>query len=172
MLKKFPRLEFALSQLLSGMDVWDICCDHGYLGGAAYKSNNFKNIYFVDPVPSIMEKLKLKFNKFVFQPNSTYQAFFLQLKAQDLKQRIEGNFCVLGVGGELIFEILESLLRKQTFFAQRLILCPHKDEDWLIKQLQEHFSLVYKITFLTKVTEKNRERVFIILDRIQVESPF
>jgi len=167
MLKKFPRLEFASSHLLPKLDVWDICCDHGYLGGAAYKSKKFKDIYFVDPVPTIMEKLQIKFNSFVLQSESKNRAFFLTLKAQEIEQQIEGNFCILGVGGELIFEILETLIRKNKLLAQRLILCPHKDEEWLIQQLQEHFPLHYKITLQTKVSEKHRERVFIILDKIQ-----
>ena len=127
------RLQIVFQNLNPKHDVWDFCCDHGYLGGAAYKSQNFSNIYFVDQVDSIIEKLKIRFHKFVFNENNSSQVCFLCQSAESIAQKIMGTVCVTGVGGLTIYRILSELSQNKNLKAQRLILGPHRDDEKLLK---------------------------------------
>src|SRR6218665_312292 len=103
------RLQLVYDHLLPDQDVWDFCCDHGYLGGAAYKSESFKDVYFVDPVTSIMDNLKNRFQTFVYKAENKSNAHFLVQKGESVSQVVQGNVCIVGVGGLMICDILKSL---------------------------------------------------------------
>lgn len=160
-----PRLQFAFDHLIPNEDVWDFCCDHGYLGGSAYKSQKYKNIYFVDPVPSIIESLKLRFKKYVYSADSKSQAYFLQQSGQSITQKISGNVCILGVGGHLIYEIVEALSNQGVLQSQRLILGPHRDLDLLLSKVTKNENLKkYKLSHRQKIFEIHRVHEFLVFD--------
>ncbi len=160
------RLQLVFDQLIPQQDVWDICCDHGYLGGAAYKSKKFNNIYFVDSVPSIMTDLELRFRNHVLDSLNPSQAYFLTQEAQSVQQPINGTVTILGVGGLLIYNILETLAQKKVLHPKRLILGPHRDvETLLLKISQNEYLKHYQLSSKFEVKENARLREFFIFDQ-------
>lgn len=162
-----PRLQVVYDNLLEGYDVWDVCCDHGFLGGAAYESQRFANIYFVDQVASIISKVKATFETYVFKPERPSQAFFLAESGANLKQNVSGNLCITGVGAHVINNILCGLAKNERLNAHRIILGPHRDEKKLEKMLaaNELFGH-YRLSSKKEMQENGRSRIFFILDRI------
>lgn len=161
------RLQLVYDHLIPDEDVWDFCCDHGYLGGAAYKSLNFKDVYFVDPVPSIMENLKKRFDTFVYNKASRYQAHFLIQKGESISTVVQGNVCIVGVGGLMICEILKSLASQNLLEARRLILGPHRDAEKITDLIaQDELFKKYKLIQKKDVMENGRKREFFIFDAI------
>ena len=126
------RLQLVFDNLIAGHDVWDFCCDHGYLGGAAYKSQQFKNIYFVDPVSTIIEKLKFLFYKYLFDAKNSSSPHFLLQHGQKVNQPVYGTVCITGVGAFVIYQILCEIAENEFLMAQRLILGPHRDSEKLL----------------------------------------
>ena len=160
-----PRLQLVFDHLIPDADVWDFCCDHGYLGGAAYKSRKFKNIYFVDPVTSIMERLELQFQKYLFQEDNPGTAFFMVQAGENLEHPVEGTACIVGVGAHTIYDILSGLAASGYLQAQRLILGPHKDSEKLLAMLKNNKLFEnYELTLQKEVAENNRTRLFFIFD--------
>lgn len=159
------RLNLVYEHLIPDQDVWDFCCDHGYLGGTAYKSEQFKNIYFVDQVPALIENIKTKFNKYLFNPENKSRAFFLIENAQNIKMDIFGSVSITGVGARVIYQIVSDLLKNNCLKASRLILGPHRDTEKLVEMIQNdtHFKN-YKLTGRQEMTENGRLRVFFIFD--------
>lgn len=161
------RLQLVFDHLVPDQDVWDFCCDHGYLGGAAYKSRSFKDIYFVDPVPSIMDNLKNRFQTFVLTADNKSQAHFLVQKGETVSQIVQGNVCIVGVGGLMICDILKSLAEKNLLQAKRLILGPHRDSEKLIEMVEKNdLFKKYKLVKKKDVMENGRKRDFFIFDAI------
>ena len=86
---------------------YDVCCDHGVLGFQLASEKPSSQIHFVDVVPSIIEKLKLKNMHYQF-PNVIFDI----RRGQDIK--LEGQnplVSVAGVGGDLVIDIVEELLK-------------------------------------------------------------
>ena len=163
-----PRLQIVYDQLIKNQDVWDFCCDHGYLGGAAYKSQNFKDIYFVDPIASIIQKLEAQFLKYLYRNDSSSTAYFITKNAQQIENPVFGTASIVGVGGLLIYEILETLSRKKCLLAQRLVLGPHRDREKLLELIKnnELFSS-YTLTSQKEISENQRLRLVLVFDRIK-----
>ncbi len=159
------RLQTVFDHLNPKQDVWDFCCDHGYLGGAAYKSQKFANIYFVDQVESIIQKLKTRFDQFVFNKNNQSQVHFLCQSAESLNQEITGTISITGVGGLTIYTILSQLAAKKNLKANRLILGPHRDNEKLLLLISENENLKnYSLQKTTTVLEDGRNRDIFIFD--------
>lgn len=167
MIRLSERLTLVYDNLLPQKDVWDICCDHGYLGTAAYKSAKFSDIYFVDRVPTIIEKLETQFQKLVFKTDAASKANFICTAAQDIKTNLTGTACITGVGGLTTFKILDGLSKTDFLNVDRLILGPHRDETKLLELIKSssqinHFHLKSEL----KIVEGNKNRSIYILDRI------
>ncbi|MGZ3726309.1 MAG: SAM-dependent methyltransferase [Pseudobdellovibrio sp.] len=168
MIRLSDRLNFVFSNLLPDQDVWDFCCDHGYLGSAAYESWRFKNVYFVDPVDSIIQKLQRNFQKSVFKTESKSLAHFRSQPGESLSEPVQGTACILGVGAFVIYEILSALAEKRCLQAQRLILGPHRDGEKLLTMIQENSLFnCYTLTSQKEVVENDRIRDFFIFDLVK-----
>lgn len=145
--------------------MWDLCCDHGHLGVAAYKSGAFPEVCFVDPVPTIIERLEELFRKYSLKESTTKVSFFC-VAGEDLPQAVSGTLVATGVGGHTIVSILQGLQQKGLLQADTLILGPHKDEE-LVERHLTNFSTepVYKCSKTLKITERGRERLIYIYQR-------
>lgn len=163
-IKLSDRHRIVFENLIPNKDVWDFCCDHGYLGTAAYKSQNFPNIYFVDQVASIIEKLQSLFQKYIYFENSNTKAHFICQSGQNLQTPATGTVCITGVGGLTIFTILEGLSKNNILNADRLILGPHRDDQKLAELIQEHLKS-FQLQCEIEVVEKNRTRKIFVYDR-------
>lgn len=167
MIRLSQRLTIVYENLLTQKDVWDICCDHGYIGTAAYNSSKFTDIYYVDRVPTIIEKLETQFQKFIFKEDSASKANFICKAAQDIKTSLTGTACITGVGGLTTFKVLDSLSKNNFLNVDRLILGPHRDESKLIELIKKSPQInQYHLKSVIKITENNRERSIFILDKI------
>ena len=160
------RLQFIYENLLPQKAVWDFCCDHGYLGIEALRSQNFAEVYFVDRVPTIMQALeKLVQEKF---SEVSKDARFLLVDGAEVSEPVTGTMVVAGVGAVSIFLILQSLWRKNLLQAERLILAPQRDEKKFLAMLSEvsdDFLNVYSLRTEHVLQEKTRARFVYILTR-------
>lgn len=160
------RLQLVFDNLIHEMDVWDICCDHGYLGGAAYKSQKFSNIFFVDQVSSIIEKVKDTFNTYVYCETNTSNAHFIIQSGQSINRPVSGNVCITGVGAYVINDILCGLAQNKSLQASRLILGPHRDTEKLLSMIESNTVFKhYLLNSKKEILENGRSRIFLIFDR-------
>lgn len=122
MKKLSQRLQKIFDQLDPNLDLWDICCDHGILGtyAAIHKIQN-KNIYFVDRVSSIIQKLKKLHEQLGTEAlrNASYLA--KDATCYDFP-KISGNIIIAGIGENLSLEILKNIL-KQIHPPFKIIIC-------------------------------------------------
>lgn len=122
------RLEYIRSQLVPGLHVWDLCCDHGLLGNAALE--NHPEVYFVDQVPHVTKAL-------IERLQDRAGAHVICADATLLENTVTGNVVIAGVGGNKIIKILSHLISSGRLQARRLILSPHRDEDEVLTFLSE-----------------------------------
>lgn len=159
------RLKIVFNHLNPRQNVWDFCCDHGYLGAEAYKSQNFGDIYFVDQVDTIIEHLKNRFHQYSYSENNASKATFICQSGESIDIDVTGTVCITGVGGTTIFQILSGLSENGRLHADRLILGPHRDNQKLLKLLSEHEYLKkYKLSQPIAITENDRQRELFIFD--------
>lgn len=146
-----PRLRFLLEQANPDGPLWDVGCDHGYLGELALQKK-IRPVYFVDAAAHVMSELKRKLSR------QYVDAKFLHLRGQDIDQVVSGSFVMAGFGGDQMAEILEILFQKQLVKNCRFILSPHKDEEKIRSLVISGLSKTAELEF----TERKKKRpVFI-----------
>lgn len=166
-MKLSERLTAVYENLLPSKDVWDICCDHGYLGLAAYQSQKFPKVHFVDQVPSIMEKLKNLFLKFESIAEIDSKAIFICTAGEDLTTEVTGTVSITGIGGLNTFKILDGLSKNNFLNADRLILGPHKDNNKLLDFIQNSPQLKnYQLINEIEVIESDIKRHLYVFDKV------
>ena len=166
-MKISKRNQYYVNLALNHLDFWDIACDHGQAGYFAYQSNKFKNIYFVDPGEKIIARTKMTIQKQI--ENVDEKMFFLCLEGQNINEVVTGNVLIAGVGGELIKQIILSLLDKNLLMADRIIFSPYSDLK-KIEQLLSDERIIAKYTLLqeTSFIENKKERKIYVFDRISL----
>ncbi|MBX2988704.1 MAG: SAM-dependent methyltransferase [Bdellovibrionaceae bacterium] len=154
MIRLSPRLQFLLDQAWPGEALWDLCCDHGLLGRRALQSGRFPEVHFVDQVPHIMARLRERLTREA--PGAP--AFLHAVPAGDLEPVLTGTVIIAGVGGEKILEILRRLHERRRLQARRLVLSPHKDEEFLAESLACDFASQWRLSPPRHVHEGPRVR--------------
>lgn len=152
-----PRLNYLLSKADPAQPLWDIGCDHGYLGEQALRLG-FPRVEFVDPAAHLVDKLE---RRLAFRFGNTG---YHRLRAQELSHEVRGTVVMAGFGGDQMREILEAWLRGQRLTDARLILSPHKDENKLRAWLEETFRPLEHSVF----AERGRERPVFVYDQKRV----
>ena len=110
--------------------IWDCCCDHGLLGKSLLRRKAAKTIHFVDIVETLMTSLKIELkNEFIEQsPNNVIQGNWKVhcLSAADLSiDATERNLLIIsGVGGDLLIDLVQAILKKHSNQTLEFILCP------------------------------------------------
>ncbi|NUN06584.1 MAG: tRNA (adenine(22)-N(1))-methyltransferase TrmK [Bdellovibrio sp.] len=167
MLKLSPRLQYVYDLLLPGKPVWDFCCDHGHLGLNAFESGDFPEVYFVDQVESIIQRLRGRFEAYLPKSKSTAQAHFLAASGQDIETSVCGTVVIAGVGAYTILGILQGVKEKGHLQAERLILGPQRDEEKLRQFAKEILGTEYEISSeYYEVTEGRRTLQLLVFNRI------
>jgi tRNA (adenine22-N1)-methyltransferase len=159
MLKLSPRMQCIYEHLLPGKPVWDLCCDHGYVGLQALQSGEFPCVHFVDQVPHIIEKLQHTVLR-DYAADSARAEFFAGA-AENLSVPMHGTVVISGVGAHAILRILQALKNANVLWADRLILGPQRDETLL--QLQE---FGFAQPFVMEIKESFRYRKLLISQAI------
>jgi tRNA (adenine22-N1)-methyltransferase len=153
--KLTPKLQTIFDHLLPGEDVWDLCCDHGYLGRAALEAGTFGTVYFVDRVPHIIEKLQTE----ISAEERLRKARFRAADGGELQENLCGTVVIAGVGAYTAFAILKTLYHGNFLRAKRLILSPQRDEQKLLQwlnELDEKFKHRYQLRIEQVVREGRR----------------
>ena len=160
-----PRMKIFVDNSLDGIPFWDFCCDHGYIGIHALKSERFNEVHFVDQVPHIIHRLQALFLQ---SPHvkEQYKYFFHIAAGEDLSQEVHGNCLIAGVGGTTIKIILENLMAKNILHAKRLLLSPHLDEHILIPFMQNNLGEKYLLKEKILIQEGRRNRPLYIFDQV------
>lgn len=129
--------------------IWDCCCDHGLLGMLLLKRNAARQVHFVDCVPSLMQALELRLQRFFpadisgqnlhlnphlnpdIDPNlschTQWQVHCLDVMALPLEQTSDKDkqlIIIAGVGGELLVELVRAILAQHPLRHLEFILCP------------------------------------------------
>lgn len=160
------RLKQIFDQLLPDYAVWDLCCDHGYLGLHSYQSQHFPEVNFVDQVPEIIVRLEERFHREIIQTTNPTVSRFIASPSEELTLELTGNVVISGVGSYTIFHILKSLQAKNLLKAKRLILCPQNDVV-KIDEIKKLPGFLYRQSQdIISVTEKDRVREIFVLDQI------
>ena len=149
--------------------MWDLCCDHGYVGLKAYHSGTFPEIHFVDQVPEIISSLQERFENRHQRPGLTEKVNFWAQSGETLTVPMEGTAVIAGVGAHTILQILRGLCeRDENLKISRWILGPHTDEEFLQESLSvwPRFSKVFQLAALTNVREGQRDRKLLIFDKV------
>lgn len=166
MFKLSRRMQLIYDHLLPGEPVWDFCCDHGYMGLNAYESGSFPEVHFVDQVEHIIEQLQSRFKAEYWHRDSPSQAYFHALPGEDLQEVLRGTIVIAGVGAHTIHKIVGSLHRRELLLVSRLILCPQRDEEKLVKMLDFELRDNFKLCNVHyEVMERGRARKLLIFDK-------
>lgn len=161
-MKLSPRMKTFLDHSLKERPLWDICCDHGYVGLGALKDGHFSEVHFVDQVPHIMKKLE----DVIKEGESFETPYFIHcLPAENLSEKILGTFLVAGVGGLTIKNIMEPLLKKELMQCERLLFSPQTDEKVLIEFLaSDILTSAYDLKEKISIPEGKRIRSLYVLN--------
>ena len=85
--------------------------------------------------------------------------------AQDIAEDLTGSIVIAGVGGLLIWKILQALQERGTLKARRLILGPHRDETWLADRLRLGALPSWNLTKEGHVLERGRSRRLLVVEK-------
>ncbi len=158
------RLSTALENACPQQPLWDICCDHGLLGIQALRSQNFPQVHFVDQVPHLISKLQEKIKLKIKEASKELPAFFYSTPAESLQVELTGNVCILGIGAQKIEIFLRAWEDAGLLQADRLILGPHKDEQWFLDVVIPNLQN-YELQKQVAVNERGRDRLLFVLNR-------
>jgi tRNA (adenine22-N1)-methyltransferase len=158
------RMKCFIDNALKNDVLWDICCDHGYVGIKALESSQFSEVHFVDQIPHVMDRLEVLIKQYWrIRPEHKYTLH--AMSGEDLELDICGTMLIAGVGGLTIKKIVSTLVEKKKLKAKRLLLSPHTDEKTLIHYMEEiDFKKLYSITEKIMMPEGKRFKPLYILD--------
>ncbi|WP_415774899.1 tRNA (adenine(22)-N(1))-methyltransferase [Shewanella oncorhynchi] len=145
-MKISQRLQQINSMISGHYDhIWDCCCDHGLLGMLLLERSAARQVHFVDCVPSLMQALELRLQRFFpadlsgqnphlnlgIDPNlschTQWQVHCLDVAALPLEQTSDKDkqlIIIAGVGGELLVELVRAILAQHPQRPLEFILCP------------------------------------------------
>jgi tRNA A22 N-methylase len=160
-MKLSARLQALYNELIPGMPVVDLCCDHGHLGLYAYESEQFPEIVFVDQAALAMRILAENFQKYVKDEENLTHVTFITADVGKLQISLKGNVVAAGVGGINLMIMLKSLHESGRLECDVLIVSPHRNNE-----LYEHAELFgLKHSHTHKITETGRERSIFVFKR-------
>lgn len=129
--------------------IWDCCCDHGQLGFSLLKEQAAGTVHFVDIVPELLEQIEQTLCNYWKGDRKSWQVHCLDAANLPLKQfsaepQTDQHLIIIaGVGGDLMIELLQSLLCLCAHYHVEFILCPvhhnYKVRQYLITN---HFALL------------------------------
>ncbi len=113
------RLEALKSCYQGESHVWDVGCDHGFLGSSFLDESRVQKIFLVDPSLDVFEKLK---DSYI----TLDKIDLINQKGQELKIETKNNLIfIAGMGGKEIGEIIQSLL-PHLQSCSRFVISPHR----------------------------------------------
>lgn len=112
------------------MQVWDCCCDHGLLGFNLLKNTSLEKVHFVDIAKPLTDKVKqtLQFEfssqKYKSKGQNRWQVHCIDVRFIPLENIDSQLVIIAGVGGDLLIELVEGIIKKHPLLSIEFILCP------------------------------------------------
>lgn len=153
-----PRLSAIYQRCLQGEPVWDLCCDHGLLGLWALQSGEHPKVVFNDSVAHILERLVGKLGVYAAR------ARMICALAEEIGEELTGSVVIAGVGADKIVKILGSHHERGTLRARRIIVCPERNESWMIESIQQNIPS-YEMVECFEIIQGPRKRMVVQFDR-------
>lgn len=110
--------------------IWDCCCDHGLLGFNLLKAQAAQTVHFVDIVPALLVQIETTLQQHWQGEPQAWQlhcidAGQLPLAAFSTQAETDKHLIIIaGIGGDLVTELLHSLLPLSAAYLIEFILCP------------------------------------------------
>ncbi|MEI6897369.1 MAG: tRNA (adenine(22)-N(1))-methyltransferase TrmK [Psychromonas sp.] len=159
----------AIEQLVQGGydHIWDCCCDHGLLGLQLLASGKAKKLHFVDIVPQLLEEIEGKLHRF-YPADKLWQVHCLDVATLPLPDEPNAKHLIIivGVGGELLVELLSKLLPLTKTLNVDFIVSPVHHNYLLRTFLRDHH--VGLIDELIIAENKRFYEVLFINDRASI----
>lgn len=135
----------------SYQEIWDCCCDHGYLGIKILAQELCEQVYFVDQARHLIDDLQQRLKVY---PADRYQAFTADAGQLQLAPDKRPLIIIAGIGGELSIDIIHQILHNHQGHSLDFLFCPTTTQFDLREYLAEKpFELLHE----TMVTEKGRD---------------
>ena len=157
--------------------VWDCCCDHGFLGMKILADGLVKNVNFVDVVSDIVERLDIKLTTHLHHLPIDAQwqticddvaniSLHSKLTVEQMKSQETPNQLVIisGVGGDLMIDILDKLVKRYNDCNIDYLLCPVQHTYKLRNKLQQ---LNFKLKQEELVIENNRGYELLLINQLE-----
>ena len=121
-------------------DIWDVCCDHGFLGESLLALKRAKRIYLVDQLPVITHQLEARFSQY---PKDQYVVFTCAAEELVFNKKQKTLAIISGVGGETVVDILSALALSNDLENIDFLLSPANQAYELRAYLrQQHYGLI------------------------------
>lgn len=149
--------------------IYDLCCDHGLIGKKLSQNQPDSYIYYVDVVPTIIDKL----NKDSYITHKL-RSCVLAKDARNSKFKIykKNLFIISGIGAELGIEIYQNIQSQITPDHEvDFIFCIHQHID-KIHDFMATAPLRLKAFKLVKEREKYFEIFYLAIDEKYPKDPF
>lgn len=128
-------------------NIWDCCCDHGFLGTSLLRNQVAPTIHFVDIVPGIISNIENKLNQFYPELEASWKTHSLDVAKLPL-EKFSGKHLIIiaGIGGDLLVRMIEALHKEHSQLEMDFLLCPVNRQFALREKLIElNFSLKEEI---------------------------
>lgn len=125
------RLKILCALANPEIPLYDVGCDHGYLGLWAHAFLQTPTT-LIDCRPHILENFRARWGK--HYPKIETECAPAEKRAWDKSPR---NIVIAGMGPESIFHIARAIGRNEVHTRTRLILCPEKKPFELLMRLEE-----------------------------------
>ena len=126
-----PRLQVLAALMNPAIPVFDVGCDHGYLGLWCHRFLKTP-VTLIDCQEHILKDFKTRWGRWYPE----IQTECLRAEMRPWKGTL-GNVVVAGMGPDPIFKIAQSLLKAKTHTDTRLVISPEKKPFELLMRLQE-----------------------------------
>lgn len=133
-------------------DIWDCCCDHGLLGIELLKRKAANTIHFADISKPLTDKLAKQLQQFFSDEDyiNHWQVHTLDVARIPLPKVKQGDtekaeqlVIIAGVGGDLLIELVRSIIIENPNIPLEFILCPvHHNFKVRTELIKLHCSLI------------------------------
>ena len=144
-------------------NVWDCCCDHGYLGIKVLSEGCCETVYFVDQIPHITQDLEGKLSSY---PMSRYAVITKDAGALEFSSNQRHLVILAGVNGKSAISIVNTIMANHAHEQIDFLLCPTNAQyDVREYLLEQDFSLAFEMIVADK-----KHQYEVIYVRAKIES--
>lgn len=148
-------------------NIWDCCCDHGYLGMQILKNRLSPRVHFVDQASHLIEALPARLELYGVSGYETQSADAGQLRLAPDQSHL---LIIAGIGGELSVSIVSALLANHPEQTLDFLFCPtttqfdlrqylaHGPFDLLHEALVSEKGQDYEVIAVRRHAHGNKER--------------